>query len=196
MNRINHRRRRLPGAGALPVATALVAAVAIIAFGRALHTASASGSPAGVPSTATTGTAMAQQASQAGRPCSAADLTVTIGGAGAYRGHATQEITLTNHAGEACFIPGAPTTTLLFDDGSQQGTDPGEFASARIDLQPGQSALLLVGAPGTCAGAGPSHSRVSTRLALGLPVGGPVPVGGIDLDVQCGPSSIVLLAMR
>lgn len=194
MNRVKAWRRRLSGAGVLAVATPLLAALAVTAFAWGLDPASELSSAVGVPWIATTGTPLAQPASQAGRPCSLTDLGVTAGGAGAYRGSATQEVRLTNRAGEACFIPGAPSMTLLFDDGSQQGVVPGQFATSRVDFQPGRSALLLVGVPGTCAGADPSQSKVATRMTLGLPTGGSIQVQGVYLDVQCGQSSVILLA--
>src|SRR5262245_18219814 len=151
--------------------------------------------PAAAATTAAaSGTATATgAATAAARPCSLADLAVIVGGTGAYQGYATQELTFTNHAADACIIPGAPSMSVLLDDGSQQGIGPGQFASSRIDLQPGQSTLMLVGTPSACVGAGPSRSRVATRMALSLPAGGSVQVQGIDLDVQCGQSSVVLL---
>ncbi len=194
MNRVDDWRRRLAGARVLAVAAPLLAAVAISAYAWEPDPASDGGSAGGVPWTATAGAAMTQLAAQAARPCSPADLGVTVGAAGAYRGSATQELILTNRAQDACFIPGAPSTTLLFDDGGQQVTAPGQFAATRIDFQPGQSAVLLVGAPGTCSSADPSRSKVATRMALGLPVGGSIQVQGVYLDVQCGQSSVVLLA--
>lgn len=186
--------RRLSGARVLAVATSVLAVGSISAFGWGLVSASPGSSAAGVQSEAATGTgtAMARPAPQAGRPCSAADLQVSVGGAGAYRGSATQELRLTNRATNACFIPGAPSIEMLFADGSQQGADPGQFATSRVDLQPGQSALLLVGAPGTCASADPSRSKVATRMALALTGGGASQAQGAYLDVQCGGSSVLL----
>jgi hypothetical protein len=136
---------------------------------------------------------MVHSASAATRPCRAADLQIAVGAAGAYQGNATQEITLTNDGGDACFMPGAPTATLLFDDGSQQGASRAPFANSRIDLQPGQSARMLVGTPGTCSGAGSSRSRVATQIALGLANGARVQLHGAYVDSQCGAPSIVQL---
>lgn len=173
-------------------AVIVLAAVAISACAGGPQRVPAAGSGA-VPWIADPGRAMAQPAAApAARPCRAADLQVTVGGAGAYQGHATQEIRLTNGAGDACFLPGVPSSTLLFDDGSQESTDPGRFATSRADVQPGQSVEVLLGTPGTCAGAGPARSRVATRLRLQPAAGGSVDVPGIQLDVQCGPSSVVL----
>lgn len=194
MNRVSDRRSRLSGARVLAVATTLLAAAAIGAFGWWVQPASGGSSAAGVQSKAAVGVAMAPQAAQAARPCSPADLQFAVGGAGAYRGSATQELTLTNRAGDACFVPGAPSIRLLFGDGSQQVADPGQFATSRADLQPGQSAFLLVGTPGTCASADPSRSRVATRMALGLTEAGSIQLQGVYLDVQCGQASVVLFA--
>ena len=194
MNRINRGRGRRSHGGAPAVIATLLTAAAIIALGWSAHPAPALGAATGVTSKASSGTAGAQPAAPAPRVCSPADLTIGVGATGAYQGHATQELTLTNRGGGACFLPGAPSTTLLFDDGSQQPTALGQFATSRVDLAPGQSAVVLVGAPGTCAGADPSRSRVARRVALGLPGGSSIQAQGVNLDVQCGQSSVLVVA--
>ncbi len=196
MRRVNMRRGRRSSAAAPAVIATLLTVAAVVVFGGSALAASAIGAAAGIPLPAASGSAGAQPAAPAQRACSPADLAIGVGATGAYQGHATQELTLTNRAGDACFLPGAPSTAVLFDDGSQQATDPGQFATSRVDLAPGQSALLLVGTPGTCAGADPSHSRVATRMALGLSVGGSILAQGVNLDVQCGQSSVVLMLGR
>ncbi len=182
---------RRSGARALTGVAILAAMVVVAACAGGPVRIPAGSSGTGVPWTPTAGRAMVQPVSAATRSCRAADLQIVAGAAGAYQGQATQEIRLTNAAGDACFMPGAPTTTLLFDDGSQQGASLGQFATSRVDLQPGQSALMLVGTPGACAGAGSSRSRVATSMALGLADGARVQVQGVYLDSQCGPPSIV-----
>ena len=194
MKRVTMRRRRGPKAGGPIVVATLLGAAAIIALAWSAHAAPAFGAAAGTSSKAAPGTGVAAPAPPAQRTCTPGDLTVGVGGTGAYQGHATQEYTLTNRGGDACFLPGAPSTTLLFDDGSQQAAALGQFATSRVDLAPGESALVLVGTPGTCAGADPSRSRVARRLALGLTGGGSMHAQGVDLDVQCGQPSVLLVA--
>jgi len=193
MKRVTMRRRRGPStAGPIVVAT-LLGAAAIIALGWAAHAAPAFGAGAGDSSKSASDTAAAAPASAAQRACTPGDLAIGVGGTGAYRGQATQEVTLTNRAADACFLPGAPSTTLVFDDGSQQAAALGQSATSRVDLAPGQSALELVGTPGTCTGAGPSRSKVATKLALGMPGGGSMHAEGAYLDVQCGQPSVLLV---
>ncbi|HEY7200215.1 MAG TPA: DUF4232 domain-containing protein, partial [Candidatus Dormibacteraeota bacterium] len=124
------------------------------------------------------------------------DLQVTVGPAGAFHGSATQELTLTNRAADACFFPGAPSVGALFDDDSQQAADPGQFASSRADLQPGQSADLVLGTPGSCAGADSSRRRAATRVALGLTRGDTIEARGAYLDVQCGRPQVILFTVE
>ena|SRR5215472_7144657 len=191
MRRVNIRRRRHSRAGALAVLATLAAAAAVIAFGGSAAPAlggTTGAKPAGAPVPVA-----AQPAPAAQRACTPADVAVSVGGTGAFRGHATQELTITNNGSDACFLPGAPSTTLLFDDGSQQEAGQDEGATSRVDLAPGQTALVLVGTPGTCAGADESRSKVARRMVLGLPGGGSVHVQGTNLDAQCGQSTVLLV---
>jgi hypothetical protein len=188
-----HRRRdpRLAAAGTLSVTIAILAAGVVAALAWGPVPAAAGSAGAGGKSTAAAGAVVAAPAPRAGRACSAADLQVTVGSAGAYHGSATQELTLTNRAPDACFIPGAPSVRAMLDDGSRHGADPGRFGSSRADLQPGQSAVLLIGTPATCSGADSTRRQVATRMALGLG-GGTLQAGGAYLDLQCGQPSVVL----
>lgn len=118
-------------------------------------------------------------------PCRAADLHVGVGAGGAYRSQVTQAVDLGDAGADACFLSGAPRVLL-------SGTDEvsaGSFATERLDLVPGQTALLLIGAPSTCAGAG--QPRIASTLRLVLPDGEAVSAGGARVDTECGPASVV-----
>jgi len=188
------RRRRWP-ARVLPAAAALLGtgALAAIVFGLAP---AAAGTADSGPAKGATASVAVPPAPLAARPCTAPDLQVTVGPAGAFHGSATQELTLTNRAPDACFFPGVPSVGAVFDDDSQQAADPGQFASSRADLQPGQSAELLLGTPGSCAGADSSRRRAATRVALGLTRGDSVQARGASLDVQCGRPQVLLFTVE
>lgn len=190
-----HRRRWRAIARALPAAATLLGAGAIGAFVMGLVPVAAGSEDTGGQSKGVTGSVVVQPAQpvpQAARPCTAPDLQVTVGPAGAFHGSATQELVLTNRGADACFLPGAPSVGAVFDDDSQQVADPGQFASSRADLQSGQSAELLLGTPGSCAGADSSRRRAATRVALGLTRGDTIQARGTYLDVQCGRPQVVL----
>src|SRR5579864_8003601 len=91
---------------------------------------------------------------QAARACAASDLVATPGASGAYQGYATQEIQLKNRASDSCFLSGAPAMDLTSNGSGRDHVDGAAFKVTRVDLDPGRSASVLLGAPGACAAAG------------------------------------------
>lgn len=143
------------------------------------------------------GLALAAPATQAAtaRGCAAADLQVTAGPAGAYRGQATQEIRLPNIGAEACHLPGFPGVQLQPANGAPQTVGASELApqlaNTRIDLDPGEEAILLLGTPGSCEAANRPERRISKRLQLALPGGGLKSVEGVHIDTLCGRATVM-----
>jgi hypothetical protein len=127
-------------------------------------------------------------AGSAGRPCRAADLDIAAGLAGAFQGMATQEVTLRDHASDACFLAGAPQVVLT-NAGALSRVNPGQFAAKRLDVASGSSAGLVLGTPETCAGSG--KPVVTTSVLLTLPAGDAVTVGGTRIDTECGAATVV-----
>lgn len=140
-----------------------------------------------------TGPAMNSRAAH--RPCAANDLQIVLGQKGAYRGHATQEIRLTNRGADTCSLPGFPSMQLLPAGEAPQTLAAHELApqlaTDRVDLDPGEDVVILVGTPGSCdASIGPQR-KVSTRLQLALPGGGLKVLDGAHVDTLCGRASIM-----
>jgi hypothetical protein len=124
----------------------------------------------------------------AARACGARDLVLTIGPSGAHRGMATQELRLRNQGRDACFIAGAPRSQLA-DVRAQGGVSSERFSALRLDLQPGQSANLMIGAPVGCAAS--ASPRLSTHIEMTLPNGDLVAANGTRVDTECGPARVV-----
>jgi hypothetical protein len=128
-------------------------------------------------------------------PCAGADLAVVAGAAGAYRGHATQEIRLTNTGAAACHLPGFPSAQLLPSGEAPQTVGASDIApqlaTERVDLAPGESVLMLVGTPGACDAANKPQRKVSKQLQLALPGGGVKTLGGVHVDTLCGRASVM-----
>lgn len=118
-------------------------------------------------------------------PCRAAELRIVVGAVGAYRQEVTQALELRNSGADACFLSGVPRVLLSGAD----EVSAGSFATERVDLVPGQAALLLIGAPATCAGAG--QPRIASALQLTLPDGEVVSAAGTRVDTECGPAADV-----
>ena len=142
------------------------------------------------------GLALAAPAAQAAaRACAAADLQVSAGPAGAYHGQATQEIRLANTGGEACQLPGFPGVQLQPANEAPQTVGASELApqlaSTRLDLDPGEEAILLLGTPGSCEAATRPQRKVSKRLQLALPGGGVKSVDGVHIDTLCGRATVM-----
>lgn len=137
----------------------------------------------------------AQAAPGAARACAAADVQVGAGPAGAWRGQATQEIRIVNSGAEACALSGFPTVQLQPADEAPQTVGASEqapqLASARIELAPGEQAIVLLGTPGTCEAANRPQRKVSKRLQLALPGGGLKILDGVHVDTLCGRATVL-----
>jgi hypothetical protein len=137
----------------------------------------------------------AASAAAAARACAATDLRITAGAAGAYRGHATQEIRLANAGSDTCHLPGFPGVQLQPDSGAPQSVGASdlapELANARLELAPGEEVVLLLGTPGSCDAAAGPERRVNKRLQLALPGGGVKALEGVHVDTLCGRATVV-----
>lgn len=122
----------------------------------------------------------------ASRQCIAGDLRVGALRSGAYHGYATQSVELEDVATTGCYLAGAPVVTVHVANGMDEAVPPGQFASARVDLQPGRRALIEMGSLGTCSGLGPGTRRQVSSLTLAF-AGGELRVdgSGLDWDVEC-----------
>lgn len=139
--------------------------------------------------------AAAQPAAGFTHPCAAADLSVVAGAPGAYRGHATQEVRMTNTGASACHLPGFPSAQLQPVGEAPQtvgasDTAP-QLASDRLELAPGESALMLVGTPGSCDAATRAQRKVSKQMQLAMPGGGVKVLNGVHVDTLCGRASVI-----
>jgi hypothetical protein len=129
------------------------------------------------------------------RACAAADVRITAGAAGAYRGQATQEIRIANTGVETCHLPGFPGVQLQPATEAPQtvGASEGapQLASHRIELAPGEEAVVLLGTPGSCDAANQPARKVSKRLQLALPGGGVKTLDGVYVDTLCGRATVM-----
>jgi hypothetical protein len=125
---------------------------------------------------------------RAARACAAPDLEIAAGRSGAFRGLATQELTVRDRAADACFLAGVPQAHLPNAGGRSQ-VDSGQFAAQRVDLAPGESAIVLIGTPAVCAGAGQPAAASSVQLTL--PNGDAVTVNGTRIDTECGSPAVI-----
>jgi hypothetical protein len=141
------------------------------------------------------GLAPAAHAAPAARACAAADVQVTAGPAGAYRGQATQEIRIANIGSEACRLPGFPGVQLQPANEAPQTVGASELApqlaSAPLELAPGEEAIVLLGTPGSCEAANGPARKVSKRLQLALPGGGVKALDGVHIDTLCGRATVM-----
>lgn len=139
--------------------------------------------------------AAAAPAAVGAHPCSSADLRVVAGAAGAYRGQATQEIRLTNIGSAACHLAGFPGAQLQPLGAAPQAVGASEaapqLANARIDLAPGDEAVMVLGTPGSCEAANGPGRKVSKRVQLALPGGGLKVLDGVHIDTLCGRATVV-----
>jgi hypothetical protein len=128
-------------------------------------------------------------------PCAGADLRVTAGPSGAYRGQATQEIRIANTGSAACHLAGFPGAQLQAPDAAPQAVGASEaapeLANARIDLAPGDEAVMVLGTPGSCEAANGPQRRVSKRVQLALPGGGLKLLDGVHIDTLCGRATVL-----
>jgi hypothetical protein len=137
----------------------------------------------------------APAAAAASHPCAGAELQIVAGASGAYHGQATQEVRLTNIGAEACHMAGLPNLQLLPANEAPQAVGASEaaaqLATSRIDLAPGDEAVLLLGTPGVCEAANKPDRKVSKRLQLALPGGGLKLLDGVHVDTLCGRATVV-----
>ena len=137
----------------------------------------------------------AAQAAPAARACAAADVKVTAGQAGAWRGQATQEIRIANTGLDACHLPGFPTVQLQPANEAPQTVGASdqspELQSTRLELAPGEEIVVLLGTPGSCEAANRPERKVSKRLQLALPGGGVKTVDGVHVDTLCGRATVM-----
>jgi hypothetical protein len=128
------------------------------------------------------------------RACAAGDVRVAAGAAGAWRGMATQEIRITNNGSEACFLPGFPSAQLQPSVDAPQTVGASDsapqLAGERIDLAPGEDAVMLIGTPGVCEAANGAGRKVAKRLQLALPGGGVKVLDGVHVDTLCGRATV------
>jgi hypothetical protein len=137
----------------------------------------------------------AHAAPAAARACTAADVKVSAGPAGAYRGQATLEIRIANTGTEACHLPGFPGVQLQPANEAPQTVGASELApqlaGSRLDLAPGEEAIVLLGTPGSCEAANGPQRRVSKRLQLALAGGGVKALDGVHIDTLCGRATVM-----
>lgn len=137
----------------------------------------------------------AAQAAPGVRACAAADVRVSAGQAGAWRGQATQEIRIANAGAEACHLPGFPSVQLQPANEAPQTVGASESApelqSTRLELAPGEEIVVLLGTPGSCEAANRPERKVSKRLQLALPGGGLKTVDGVHVDTLCGRATVM-----
>lgn len=130
----------------------------------------------------------------AARACAAADLQAQTGRQGARRGYATQEIKLTNRGTQACYLTGTPELGLGPKGAAQAiARHPNAPAALqeRTDLAPGDTALVLVGTPGSCDAAIGPERKVNTHLQVGFPGGGAASLEGAHVDTLCGEANVL-----
>jgi hypothetical protein len=141
------------------------------------------------------GLAPAAQSAPGAHACAAADVKLSAGPAGAYRGQATQEIRIANTGSEACHLPGFPGVQLQPADEAPQTVGASDaapqLASTRLDLEPGEEAIVLLGTPGTCEAANGPQRKVSKRLQLALAGGGVKALDGVHIDTLCGRATVM-----
>lgn len=129
------------------------------------------------------------------RPCASSDMRIAAGPAGAWHGQATQEIRLANTGADACFLTGFPTVQLLPTAEAPQTVGASEaapqLANTRVDLAPGEEAVLLLGAPAVCEAANKPQRKAARRLQVALPGGGLKTLDGVYLDTLCGRATVV-----
>jgi len=128
-------------------------------------------------------------------PCGARDLNIVAGGAGAWRGQATQEVRITNTGTEACHLIGFPSAQLQPAGEAPQAVGASDtapqLANERVDLAPGEQAVLLLGTPGSCAAAAKPQRNPSRRMQLALPGGGTKVLDGVYIDTLCGRATVL-----
>jgi hypothetical protein len=128
-------------------------------------------------------------------PCADTDLQIVVGQQGARRGYATQEVQMTNRGADACYLSGAPGIQLLPANAAPKALAVHPNASPhvqeRTDLAPGDTAVVLIGTPGSCEAAVGPERKVNKRLKIVPPGGGERALEGVHVDTLCGDASIL-----
>jgi len=131
------------------------------------------------------------------RPCADADLHIAIGHQGARKGFATQEIRVTNLAADGCFLAGAPGVQLLPANAAPRTLAIHQNALAKVQEQTplgaGDTAVILIGAPGACEAAVGPKRNVTTRLQILPPGGGKRTLNNAYVDTLCGDAAVLHL---
>ncbi len=131
------------------------------------------------------------------RACADADLSIVVGRQGARKGFATQEIRVTNQGADGCFLAGAPGIHLLPLNAAPRtlAIHPNALANVqeRAALGAGDTAILLIGAPGACEAATGTQRKVNTRLQIDPPGGGKRILEGAHIDTLCGDAAVLHL---
>jgi hypothetical protein len=92
-------------------------------------------------------------------------------------------------------LPGFPSVQLQPANEAPQTVGASEqaphLASSRIDLAPGEEAIVLLGTPGSCEAANRPQRKVSKRLQVALPGGGLKTLDGVHVDTLCGRATVM-----
>ena len=121
--------------------------------------------------------------------CTLGDLEVA-GWPGGYLGDETESVEFTNTTSTACYMAGAPAIQLTLGSGVVESVALGQFATPTVDIEPGQSALLLFGSSGMCmASETPPAQPTSAIVAL---ANGNAWAIAESMEVGCGVPSVVV----
>jgi hypothetical protein len=124
-------------------------------------------------------------------PCEQGDLRLTLGGTGAYRGHATQELLLLNRSSAPCLLNAAPAIELASPRGWQAAGSMASQNTLPNELPAHATLAVLLGTPGACeATMGPGR-QVLRRLRVLAPGGGALEVDGAHVDITCGAATVL-----
>ncbi len=121
--------------------------------------------------------------------CTLDDLEVA-GWPGGYLSDETESVEFTNTTSNACYMAGTPAIQLTRSPGVVQAVPPGQFAALTVDVEPGQSALLLFGSSGMCA-ASETPPAQPTSVMVRLANGDAWTITE-SMEVGCGAPSVVV----
>ena len=143
----------------------------------------------------------AGQASVAVSRCDPADLTFSLGSAGAWHGQATQAFDATNRSTSACSLVPAEITAALPDLAAATGVAgvsdgvltlaPDALDSSPLTVPAGGAAHLSIGAPASCSGSGPAKAAIAKQLDLQVPGGKLAALTGAWIPLSCGAPAFV-----
>jgi hypothetical protein len=124
-------------------------------------------------------------------PCRETDLQLTLGGAGAWHGHATQELLLRNRSATTCLLNSTPAVELASPGGWRAAASASGEPVHSLVVPPRGTLAMMLGTPGACdATVGPER-RVVRRLRVLAPGGGALEAEGAHVDTTCGPPKIL-----